>query len=128
MNRKSSKKMDTLAPKILTAQFLLFANALFWFGFGVYLFVDMYKAGNTLSVILLISFFLLINVAAMVFGAVTIGRRDAWAYYVSLFIVIANAIVTRLGQFEIFDLISFIADVIILVFLLFMGGAYLKKS
>lgn len=128
MNRKPSKKIDTLAPKILTAQFLLIANAILWFGFGVYLFVDMYNAGNTISVILMISFFLLVNVAAMVFCGVTIGRRDAWAYYVSLFVVIANAIVTRLGQFEIFDLLSFIADVIILVFLLFIGKAYLKGS
>ncbi len=128
MNRKRYKKEDPLAPKILTAQFLLFANAVIWFGFGVYLFVDMVKAHNTVSVVFLISFFLLVNVVAMAFCGVTIGRRDSWAYYFSLFILVVNAIFTRLGQFEVFDLLAFIFDIAVLVFLLTIGKAYLKAS
>jgi hypothetical protein len=128
MIRKKYKKVDTLAPKILTAQFLLYINAIIWFGFGIYVLVDMIRTGNTASVILLISFFLLINVAAMVFCAITIGRRDSWAYYFSLFIIIVNIIFTRLGHFDVFDLLAFIADLVILAFLLFMGKAYLKES
>ena len=128
MNRKRYKKEDSLAPKILTAQFLLFANAVIWLGFGVYLFVDMVKAHNTASVIFLISFFLLVNAGAMAFCAVTIGRRDSWAYYFSLFILVVNAIFTRMGQFEVFDLLAFIFDIAVLVFLLTMGKAYLKES
>jgi hypothetical protein len=128
MIRKSSRKKDTLAPKILTAQFLLYVNALLWFGFGIYLVVDMVNAANGIFVILLISFFLLINVAALAFCAITIGRREAWAYYFSIFVVVVNAIFTRLGQFEVFDLLAFILDIIIFVFLLFMGKAYLKGS
>lgn len=121
MNRKRYKKEDPLAPKILTAQFLLFANAVIWLGFGVYLFVDMVKAHNTASVVVLISFFLLVNAGAMAFCGVTIGRRDSWAYYFSLFILVVNAIFTRLGQFEVFDLLAFIFDIAILVFLLTIG-------
>ena len=128
MNRKRYKKEDLLAPKILTAQFLLFSNAVIWIGFGIYLFVDMVKAHNTASVIFLISFFLLVNAGAMAFCAVTIGRRDSWAYYFSLFILVVNAIFTRMGQFEVFDLLAFIFDIAVLVFLLTMGKAYLKES
>lgn len=128
MNRKRYKKEDPLAPKILTAQFLLFANAVIWFGFGTYLFVDMVKAHNTVSVVFLISFFLLVNVVAMAFCGVTIGRRDSWAYYFSLFILVVNAIFTRLGQFEVFDLLAFIFDIAVLVFLLTIGKDYLKAS
>lgn len=128
MNRKRYKKEDPLAPKILTAQFLLFANAVIWLGFGVYLFVDMVKAHNTASVVFLISFFLLVNAGAMAFCGVTIGRRDSWAYYFSLFILVVNAIFTRLGQFEVFDLLAFIFDIAILVFLLTIGKSYLKAS
>lgn len=128
MNRKRYKKEDPLAPKILTAQFLLFANAVIWLGFGVYLFVDMVKAHNTASVVFLISFFLLVNAGAMAFCGVTIGRRDSWAYYFSLFILVVNAIFTRLGQFEVFDLLAFIFDIAVLVFLLTIGKAYLKAS
>lgn len=128
MNRKRYKKEDPLAPKILTAQFLLFANAVIWLGFCVYLFVDMVKAHNTASVVFLISFFLLVNAGAMAFCGVTIGRRDSWAYYFSLFILAVNAIFTRLGQFEVFDLLAFIFDIAILVFLLTIGKSYLKAS
>lgn len=128
MNRKRYKKEDPLAPKILTAQFLFFANAVIWLGFGVYLFVDMVKAHNTASVVFLISFFLLVNAGAMAFCGVTIGRRDSWAYYFALFILVVNAIFTRLGQFEVFDLLAFIFDIAILVFLLTIGKSYLKAS
>jgi hypothetical protein len=128
MINKKYKKVDALAPKILTAQFLLYANALLWFGFGVYLFIDMIRAANTISVIFLISFFLLFNVAAMLVCAMTIGRRDSWVYYFSIFVVVLNAIFTRLGHFDVFDLLAFIADIVILTFLLSMGKAYLKES
>ncbi len=128
IRKRQKKQADSLAPKILTAQFLLFANALIWLGFGIYVFVDMVKAHNSASVIFLISFFLLFNVGAMVFCGITIGRRDSWAYYFSLFIVAVNAIFTRVGQFEVFDLLAFIFDIVVLVFLLTIGRAYLKES
>ena len=128
MIKKSSRRPDTLAPKIRTAQFLLYVNALIWFGFGVYLFIDMMRANNSVAVILMISFFLLVNAGAMAFCAITIGRRDSWAYYFSVFIIIVNAIFTRLGEFNTYNLIAFILDMIVLLFLLFMGRAYLKGS
>lgn len=128
IRKRQKKQADSLALKILTAQFLLFANALIWLGFGIYVFVDMVKAHNSSFVIFLISFFLLFNVGAMVFCGITIGRRDSWAYYFSLFIVAVNAIFTRVGQFEVFDLLAFIFDIVVLVFLLTIGRAYLKES
>ena len=128
MNRKRYKKVDPLAPKIVTAQFLLYVNALVWLGFGIYLFFDMVHAHNSTSVIFLISFFLLVNAAAMAFCGVTIARHDAWAYYFSIFVILVNGFFTRVGQFEVFDLLAFIADLIILVFLLSIGRAYLQES
>ena len=128
MIKKGSRRIDTLAPKIRTAQFLLYVNALIWFAFAIYLFFDMLKAHNTAMVISMISFFLLVNAAAMVFCAITIGRRDSWAYYLSVGIIIVNAIFTRLGHFNTYNLIAFILDLVILVFLLFMGRAYLKEA
>lgn len=128
MIKKSSRRPDTLTPKIRTAQFLLYVNALIWFGFGVYLFIDMLRAHNSAAVIFMISFFLLVNAGAMAFCAITIGRRDSWAYYFSVFIIIVNAIFTRLGEFNTYNLIAFILDMIVLLFLLFMGRAYLKGS
>lgn len=128
MTKNRYKKADPLAPKVITAQFLLYVNALIWLGFGVYLFIDMVGAHNTASVIFLISFFLLVNVGVMIFCAITIGRRTPWAYYFSIFIVLVNAAFTQAGQFEVFDLLAFIFDVAILIFLLFMGRAYLKRS
>jgi hypothetical protein len=50
------------------------------------------------------------------------------AYYFSLFIVGLNAVFTRFGQFELFDLLAFFVDLIIFIFLLSMGRMYLQKS
>jgi hypothetical protein len=128
MNRKQYKKEDPLAPKILTAQFLLYVNTLLWLGFGIYLFSDMVRAGNNLQVILMISFFLLVNVTAMAVCGFSIRKRDPLAYYFSLFVVVANAIFTRVGQFQTFNLIAFIVDVVILIVLFSMAREYLQGS
>jgi hypothetical protein len=130
MSRKQYKNEneDPLAPMILTAQFLLYVNTILWLGFGVYLFSDMVRAGNSLQVILMISFFLLVNVCAMAFCGFSIGKRDPAAWYFSLFVVVLNAIFTRVGQFQTFNLIAFIVDLIILVVLFSMAGGYLKRS
>jgi hypothetical protein len=128
MNRKPHKKEDPLAPKILTAQFLLYVNTLLWLGFGIYLFSDMVRAGNNLQVILMISFFLLVNVIAMAVCGFSIGRRDPAAWYFSLFIVVLNAVFTRVGQFQTFNLIAFIIDLVILIVLFSMAREYLQSS
>lgn len=128
MIKKRNKKVDTLAPKILTAQFLLYANAILWLGFAIYIGVDMAKAHNTVYVLFLASFFLLLNAGAMLFCGITIGRRDSWAYYFSIFILVLNAGFTRIGEFETFNLIAFIADLVIFIFLLSIGRVYLKQS
>ncbi len=128
MTRQRYKKAEPLAPKIVTAQFMLYVNALIWLGFGIYVFFDMLRANNNAQTMSLISFFLLVNVAVMAICGVTIGRRDPWAYYFSLFIVGLNAIFTRFGQFELFDLLAFFVDLVIFIFLLSMARMYLQKS
>lgn len=128
MIRKRYKKQDTLAPKILTAQFMIYVNALIWSVFGIYIVIDMFAAHNSALVILMTSFFLLVNIIAMISCAVMIGRRTPGAYYACIFIMVLNAIFTRLGEFNTYSLIAFIIDVIILVFLLSMGRAYLKEA
>jgi hypothetical protein len=128
MNRKQNKKEDPLAPKILTAQFLLFVSTLLWFGFAIYLFLDMVRSRNNAQVIGMISFFLLVNVAAMAVCGFSIRKRDPLAYYFSLFVVVANAIFTRVGQFQTFNLIAFIVDLAILIVLFSMAREYLQGS
>jgi hypothetical protein len=128
MIRKRNKKQDTLAPKILTAQFMIYVNALIWFGFAIYIVIDMLGAHNSALVVLMTSFFLLINIGAMTFCGVIIGRRETWAYYLCIVIMVLNAVFTRLGEFNTYSLIAFILDVIILAFLLSMGRAYLKEA
>lgn len=128
MNHKQYKKQDPLAPKILTAQFLLFVSALLWLGFAIYLFLDMVRSNNNAQVIGMISFFLLLNVAAMAICGFSIRKRDPLAYYFSLFVVVANAIFTRVGQFQTFNLIAFIVDLAILIVLFSMAREYLQGS
>lgn len=128
MIKKRSKRRDTLAPKILTAQFMIYVNALIWFGFGIYIVIDMLGAHNSALVVLMTSFFLLLNIGIMIFCAVVIGKRNSWAYFFCVFMVVMNATFTRLGEFNTYSLIAFIIDLIILAFLLSMGRAYLKES
>jgi lysylphosphatidylglycerol synthetase-like protein (DUF2156 family) len=128
MTGKKDKKEELLAPKILTAQFLLFVNALLWLGFAIYLFRDMVKSGNNTQVITMISFFVLLNAVGMAVCGFGIRKQDPLAFYFTLFVVVLNAIFTRVGQFQVFNMIAFIVDLIILIVLLTMARDYLQSS
>jgi hypothetical protein len=121
-----TKKLHPVVQKIFAAQMMLFLNAAAWLAFGVYIVVDMVRFNNGLFTISLIGLFFLINAAAMVFGAAMMGKREDWAYYFTLIVIFANAVFTRFGQFELFDLLAFIFDVMIFLFILSFRKAYFQ--
>ncbi|MCC7119779.1 MAG: hypothetical protein IT310_14735 [Anaerolineales bacterium] len=125
---KAKRIHDTLAPKIFTARFLLSANALLWLGFTIYIGVDMFKAQNTTYVIFLACFFLLLNAGAMFGCGAWLGKRQPWAYFLTLSVLVLNGFFTRVGQFEVFNLIAFVADLLIFIFLLTFGRAYVQST
>lgn len=121
------KRLDRLAPRIKTAQTLLFINTFIWFCLGTYLVIVMLRENNGLSTVL-VGFFLYANVAAMLVSGINLGTRETWAYYFSVIILMINALVTRVGQFGLFDLLALIFDLVIFGVLISFGKAYLNRS
>ncbi len=122
-----TKRTDKLAPKIKTAQTLFFINTFIWFCLGTYLALDMLHQNNGLSAVL-VGFFFYVNAGAMLVSGMYLGKRETWAYYFSLIILIVNALVTRIGQFGLLDLLELIFDLVIFGVLISFGKAYLNKS
>lgn len=124
---KKVKRPDTLSPKIKTTQVLFYINAFVWFCLGTYLVYDMYSQHNGVSA-LLAGFFLYMNAAAMFFSGWLYEERESWIFYFALGTLIVNALVTRVGQFGIFDVFTLIFDVALFIFLISFRKVYLKNS
>ena len=88
--------------------------------------LEMLQQKNGFSAVLA-GFFLYTNAAAMFISGKYIGQREQWAYYFGFFVLIANALVTRIGQFGFFDLLALFFDITIFCALLLIDRAYLKK-
>ena len=120
--RKSSQVPEARAAIVRS---LLYLNACIWFCLGTYLMVDMFRQNNGFSAILAGSF-LYVNTGAMFVSGKYIGQKKRWAYYFGLFALIANALVTRIGQFGFFDVLALIFDIIIFCGILLIDRGYLK--
>ncbi len=120
------KRSDALAPRIVIVRVLFYLNTFVWFCLGTYLVFDMLQQKNGFSAVL-VGFFLYINAGAMFVSGKYIGQRENWAYYFGFFVLIANALVTRIGQFGFFDLLALFFDITIFCALLSIDRAYLKK-
>jgi len=121
------KKRDTLSPKIKTAQILLYVDAFIWFCLGTYLVAEMLSFNNGVSAVL-VGLFMYMSAAAMWVSGVMLKKRKNWVYFFTLALLFVNILLTFTDQFGIVDLLTFIFDFLIVVFLVSFGGAYLKKS
>ena len=106
---------------------LFYLNTFVWFCLGTYLVLFMLYQQNGFSSVW-VGFFLYANAAAMFISGRYIGQKEKWAYYFGLFVLLGNALVTRIGHFGIFDQFALLLDIAIFCALLSIGRVYLKRS
>jgi len=76
----------------------------------------------------LVGLFMYMNAAAMWIGGVMLKKRKSWVYFFALALLLVNILLTFTDQFGIVDLLTFLFDLVMVIFLASFGGAYLKKS
>ena len=125
MKRKRTKSFNS---RIVAAQALFYINTLIWLGFAVYMFYDMAAVDNNGFAILIISIFMLGNAGAMFLSGFMLGKRQKWIYYFAIAFLGINIFLTFTDQFGIYDLLTLIIDLVLLVILFSIGRTYLSQT
>ncbi|MBI5841109.1 MAG: hypothetical protein HZB19_13515 [Chloroflexi bacterium] len=112
-----------VGAKVKVARALFFANALIWVGFAIYIFMEMTSLGNGLPAYL-VSFFMLANAGAMLGSGIMIAKRMRWAYFFGIAVLALNILLTFTDQFGVYDFITLLADIVILMILVSMSRTY----
>src|SRR5689334_16011130 len=121
------KKTGRLGSRIKTVQNLFYLNVLICFCLATYLVVDMTLQQNGLAVIL-VGFFMYLNVGLLFLAGASLGKRQKPAYYFCLAIIPWNAFVVYAGAFGLAEFIVFLLDIIIFIMLISLGRDYLTQS
>lgn len=125
MNKRKAKSLNT---RIVAAQALFFLNTLIWLGLAAYVLYDMAVINDNRLPAVLVGIFMLGNAAMMLVSGILLGRRQTWAYYFAVFVLVVNVIWAFTDRFGFWDLLALIVDLILLVMLLSIRKPYLSKS
>jgi hypothetical protein len=107
-----------------TAQILFFINALIWLGFGLYTLVGMASRYPGQIVVYIVGVLMLGNVAAMALSGFLLGKQNKMFFF-AIFVLFINILLTFTDQFGLFDLATFVLDLVLLATLISIRKQYL---
>lgn len=122
--RKQREKI-IFAQRGNMARVLFYLNTILWLVISIGILVDMLLDNNGLS-ILLVGFFLLVNVTAMFFGGKMLDQKEKWTYIFALVVVVLNIGLAFTGVPELLYVTALVIDVIILWVLISLRNIYFK--
>jgi len=122
--RKQREKI-IFAQRSSIARALFYLNTALWLLLSLNILAEMILDNNELSV-LLVGFFLLINMIFMFVGGRLVNMAEKWAYIAALVIVILNIVLTFTGVPELLYVTALFIDIIILGILISIRGIFFK--
>ena len=123
-----SKKRNKDDPwKITLGRGFFILNAVFWLGYGVYIYYDMAIRNNNEGSADLLTLFVFINAGILLFSGIKFGKPEKWTYYFAFVVVAFNAILSLLSILDLFFLLSFLIDLLILWAVISLYRQYFPK-
>jgi Na+/melibiose symporter-like transporter len=122
----NQKKTDPL--KITTARIFFCLNAALWLGYGVYIYYDMAVVNHNTSSADVVTLFSFANAGLLLFSGIKFGKPKKWVYYFALAIAVFNTLLTLLNIVDLYFLLSFIIDLLILWAILPFRKKYFLNS
>lgn len=121
MRKQREQKLFEQRGNITRALFYL--NAVLWLLLSLNTLAEMVLDDNGLSVVL-VAFFLLMNVLALFFSGRLLKPTEKWTYILALIVVALNIFVTFTGIPELLYITALVIDGIILWMLVSIRGTY----
>ena len=96
------------------ARILFFFSAILWFAYGIYIYYDMAIANNNKSSADVVTLFAIVNAGLFLFSGIKFGGTQKWFYYFALTVTALNLLLSLFNIIDLYFLISFIIDLLIL--------------
>lgn len=122
--RKQREKI-VFARQGSIARILFYLNTILWLVISLGILVDMLLDNNGFSM-LLVGFFLLVNMAAMFFSGKLLDQKEKWTYIFALVVVVLNIGLAFTGVPELLYVTALAFDGIILWVLISLRNIYFK--
>lgn len=123
-----SKRRNKPDPwKITLGRGFFILNAVFWIGYGVYVYYDMAIANNNKSSADIVTLFVFVNAVFLLFSGIQLGKPQKWTYYIASAVLAFNIILSLLNIVDLFFLLSFLLDLFILWAIVSLFRQYFPK-
>jgi hypothetical protein len=122
-----SRRTVDIPLKINIARIFFCLNGVLWLGYVVYIYYDMAVRNNNLTAADIVTLFSFVNAGLLLFSGIKFGKRQKWVYYFGLAVVVFNTLLSLLNIVDLYFLLSFILDLIILWAILPLRKTYLSN-
>ena len=106
------KEIDPL--KITMARIFLVLNAALWIGYVIYIYYDMAVINHNTNSADVVTLFAFVNAGLLLFSGIKFGSPKKWVYYFTLIVIAFNTLLTLLNIFDLYFLMCFLIDLLIL--------------
>jgi hypothetical protein len=133
--RKKSKKI-TLAGndrrkadplRVNMARIFFSLNAVLWLAYGIYIYYDMAVVNHNTGSADVVTLFAFANAGLLLFSAIKFGKPQKWTYYFALAVIAFNTLLSLLNVIDLYFLVSFIFDLLILWAILPLRKSYISN-
>ena len=121
MTRKRKKISNRFESSLFLARLLFYFNAAWWFLLGVIFVYQMTRDGNGWTSVM-VGVFFIVMIGSLLYGAHIVTEREKWAFFICIFISVANIL------FSIFGLIDFLFVIAALFDIAILGSLYALKD
>jgi hypothetical protein len=112
ISSKRRGKIDPLKINIGRGFFIL--NTVLWFGYGVYIYYDMAIVNNNNASADIVALFAFVNAGLLLFSSIKLGKPEKWTYIFVVSVTGFNILLSLFNIVDLFFLISFLLDLLIL--------------
>jgi hypothetical protein len=125
---RHSQEIDQNPASVKAAQALFFIIGAIWLAFGAATLVKMGSSTNPTITLWIVVLLMFGNAGVLLLLSWGIGRQKKLFFYLGIIVLAANIFLTVTDEFGIFDLITLIIDLVLLILLFVTRSRYLTAN
>jgi hypothetical protein len=124
LSGNNRRKADPL--RINMARIFFSLNAVLWLAYGIYIYYDMAVVNHNTSSADVVTLFSFVNAGLLIFSAIKFSKPKRWIYLFVLAVMFFNTLLSLVNIIDLYFLVSFIFDLLILWAILPLRKSYLS--
>jgi hypothetical protein len=124
LSGNNRRKTDPL--RVNMARIFFSLNAVLWLAYGIYIYYDMAVVNHNTSSADVVTLFAFVNAGLLIFSAFKFSKPKRWIYLFVLALMVFNTLLSLVNIIDLYFLVSFIFDLLILWAILPLRKSYLS--